>query len=90
MKEEIEEWLDKKLHEFMAQENRTPQISEKKWLDRYVYIEIHEILFVSFPSELYEWIVRLADNHGRYKLDQPIVWALELVCKIETSKDKIT
>ncbi len=61
-KKEIEEWLDKKIHEFATLENRTPQVFEKKWLERYVYTEIHRIFFASFPSELYEWIARFADN----------------------------
>jgi len=76
---EIEEWLDKKIHEFMTQENKTPSVSEKRWLDCYVYREIHEIFFASFPSELYEWIARLADNQGRCKLNQLIVWTPKLV-----------
>ena len=59
-------------------------------MDHYVYTKIHEILFTSFPSELYEWIVRLADSQGRYKLDQLIVWTLESVCRLEASEDKIT
>ena len=60
------------------------------WLDRYIYREIHEILFATFSSELYDWIARLVDNQGRYKLDQPIVWTLELVYRLETSEDKTT
>ena len=88
-KKKIEEWLDQKLHEFMAQENKTLQISEKRWLDHYIYMEIHEISFMSFSSELYDWIVSLADNQGRYKLDQPIVWTPELVRRLEASEDKI-
>jgi len=51
-----------KIHEFATQENRTLQVSEKRWLDRYVYAKIHEIFFASFLSELYEWITRLADS----------------------------
>lgn len=88
-KKEIEEWLDKKIHKFATQENRTLQVSDKKWLDRYVYMEIYEIFFTSFPFELYEWIVRLADNQGRCRHDQPILWTLELVRRLEGSEDKI-
>ena len=54
-----------------------------------MYTEIHEIFFASFPSELYEWIARLANSQGRCKLDQPIVWTMELVRRQEASKDKI-
>jgi len=55
-----------------------------------VYKEIHEIFFASFLFELYEWIARLADSQGWCKLDQPIVWTLELVRRVEALKDKIT
>jgi len=89
-KKEIEEWLDKKIHEFMAEENRNPRVSKEHSLDHYLYTEIHEIFCASFPSELYEWIVKLVDIHGRCRLDKPIVWTPKLVRRLEASKDKIT
>lgn len=52
-------------------------------------MEIHEIFFASFPSELYEWIAKLADSQGRCSLDKPIVWIPELVRRLEASVDKI-
>lgn len=88
-KKEIEYWLDQKLHEFVIQENKTPQISEKIWLDCFIYMKIHEIFFVTFYLELYGWIIRLADSQGRCKLDQLIVWTPELVCRLEAFEDKI-
>lgn len=51
-KKEIEKSLDKKVREFAVQEKRNARISEEKWLERYLYTEIHEILFASFQSEL--------------------------------------
>ena len=89
-KKEIAEWLDKKLHEFMTQENMNLRLTKEEWLDCYLYTEIHEIFFSSFPTELYEWIAKLADKRGRWKLDGPIVWTPELVRRLEASKDKIT
>lgn len=50
---------------------------------------IYEILFVTFPIELYEWIMKLANTVGRWKLEQPIVWTPELVRKLETIKDRL-
>lgn len=88
-KNEIEGWLDMRIHEFAVQENRNPQLSKEEWLDYYLYTEIHEIFFASFPTELYEWIAKLAHTQGRWKLDNPIVWTLELVRKLEPSKHKI-
>lgn len=86
---ETEEWLDQKIHKFVIQESRTLQLSEKRWLDRYVYTKIYKIFFASFPSELYDWIMRLADSQGRYKINQPIVWTPQLVHRLEASEDKI-
>ena len=88
-KKEIEGWLDRKIHEFIAQENRNPRVSKEQWLERYLYTEVHEIFFASFPSELYEWIVKLADSQGRCRLDKLILWTAELVHGLEASEDKI-
>jgi len=52
-------------------------------------MEIHETFFASFPIDLYEWITKLADSEGRWKLDNPIVWTLDLVHRLEASKDNI-
>jgi len=53
-------------------------------------MKIHEIFFTFFPTELYEWIAKLADNQGKWKLNSPILWTLELVRRLEASEDKIT
>ena len=72
-KKENGDWLDRNIHEFAAQENRNQRISKEQWLDQHLYTEIHESFFASFPTELYEWITKLADSQGRWKLDGPIV-----------------
>lgn len=53
-------------------------------------MEIHKIFFTSFPTELNEWIAKLADSQGRWKLDSPIVWTPNLVRRLEVLEDKIT
>ena len=62
---------------------------KEEWLERYLYMEIHETFFASFPFEMYEWIVNLADNQGRCRFDKPIVWILEVVPRLKALKDKI-
>ena len=42
-KKENEDWLDRKIREFIAQENKNPWLTKEQWLDRYLYTEIHEI-----------------------------------------------
>ena len=83
MKKEIEGWLDRKIHKFAMQENRNSWVSKEQWL------EIHEIFFAFFPSELYEWIVKLADSQGRCRLNKPIVWTPELVRRLKALEYKI-
>jgi len=64
-------------------------LTKEQWLNKYLYTEMHDIFFCSFPVELYEWIAKIADNQGRWRLDGPIVWTPELVQKLEASEDKI-
>ena len=81
--------MDRKIHEFVAQENRNPRLTKEQWLDRYLYIEIQEIFFCCFPIDLYEWIAKLENNQQRWKIDGPIMWTPELVQRLEASEDKI-
>lgn len=56
------------------------------------FLPVHRdprFFFTSFPTELYTWIAKLADSQGNWELDGPIVWTLELVCRLEASEDKI-
>lgn len=61
-KKDIKKWLYRKTHEFAAQENRNPRLSKEYWLNMYLYIEIHDIFFCTFPIELYEWLAKLKDS----------------------------
>lgn len=88
-KKEIEKWIDQKLHQFVAQENRNAHLSKEEWLNRYLYTEDHEIFFFSFPCELHQWLYKLQDIEGTWKLDNPIVWTLELVRHLEDSENNI-
>ena len=88
-KKGIEKWLDRKIHEFAAQENKNPCLSKEEWLNRYLYMKIHEIFFYTFPIELYEWLAKLKDIQGRWKLDNMIVWTPELVRWLEASENRI-
>lgn len=73
----------------MVQENIILCLSKEQWLDRYLYIEVHKIFFCTFLIELYEWISKLENEQGRWMLDSPIVWTLELVRRLEASEYKI-
>ena len=89
-KKEIGDWWDRKIHKSVAQENKNPRLKNEQWMDMYLYIEIHEFFFCSFPVELYQWITKLANSQGRWRLDGSIVSTSELVQRLEASEDKIT
>lgn len=87
-KKEIENQIDQKLHKFATQENRTLHLSEEQWLQRYLYTKEHEVFLSSFLCELYEWLAKLVDGQPTWKLDNPIVWTLELVKCMKESENK--
>jgi len=55
-KEEIGQWLDRKEIEFYVDKNKNLHISIEKWLQRYVFIDLHEIFFDDFSNILAECI----------------------------------
>ena len=46
--------------------------------------------FYFFPCELYNWMSRLLDGQGTWRLDDTILWTLEMVKFLEASKNNIT
>jgi len=61
-KKEIEKRLDRKIHKFVMQENRNPHLSKEYWFNRYMYTDIHETFFCTFPIELYKWLAKMTDS----------------------------
>lgn len=78
-KEEIESWVESKEKEFVEKENKNPRLSAEDWLQRYVFIDLHEVFFASFPTELHAWSSRLAKNKTSTHSDKPVEWTLELI-----------
>jgi hypothetical protein len=46
-------------------------MSDEKWMQRYVYTELHEIFFGEFLIILTEWLEILVENTGRYRTAVP-------------------
>jgi len=63
-KKETEKWIDQKLHEFAAKENKNLLLSKEEWLNIYLYTNEHKIFFCSFPCELHQWLSKLVDSKG--------------------------
>jgi NADH:ubiquinone oxidoreductase subunit len=71
---EIDAWFETKTKEFAKTENRNPNRDSEAWLQKYIYTDVHEVLFATIPSELHSWLARLADCSGHVQSDRPAQW----------------
>ena len=67
MKPEIQGWVDSKAFEFAREESEGSWLNPTKWLERYIYADIHEIFFCEFPVLLYEWLLNLATQRKKFQ-----------------------
>ena len=44
-KEELNQWVEPKERKFAKKENKSPGLSTKDWLQKYIFIDLHEIFF---------------------------------------------
>jgi hypothetical protein len=65
-------------------------MSENKWMQRHVYIDLHEIFFGEFPIILTEWLERLVEKTGRYKAAMLRNWTPELVRQLNIVSNPTT
>jgi len=69
-KSKIKGWLRTKEIEFAQKDNRNPRITPRKYMDKYMFTDLHEVFFCDFPHLLQEWILRLKDNHVTNRIRQ--------------------
>jgi hypothetical protein len=73
-REEIQDWLTAKEHEFSLRETQGLRVNVNQWKDRYLYTDMHEIFFVEFPCLLFEWIKRKTATNSPVWPLEPVVW----------------
>ena len=78
-KKEIQDWLETKETEFTEKENKNPRLSIEAWLDKYIFTDEHEVFFASLPSELHEWLSKLAETKCYTQSDKPAEWTPEAI-----------
>jgi hypothetical protein len=88
-KSEIKSWLRTKELNFSQKDNRHPRITPRKYLDKYMFIDLHEVFFYDFPHLLQEWILRLKDNHTTNRIRQ-LDWTPVKIKKIQQVNNKFT
>jgi hypothetical protein len=70
MKVEIESWLKTKEFEFAQKDIKNPKLTLDKYLEKYVFSDLHEVFFYDFMHVLLEWLLRLKDNHPTNQIRQ--------------------
>jgi hypothetical protein len=49
---------------------KTLKLTQRKYLDKYVLRDLHEVFFCDFPHVLHEWIKMLKENHPTNQIRQ--------------------
>ena len=62
-KEELNQWVESKEREFAIKENKNPRLSTEAWLQKHIFTDLHEIFFVTYAIQLYDWLAKLADKN---------------------------
>jgi hypothetical protein len=88
-KEEIESWLKTKELEFAQKDNRNLKLTPRKYLDKYVFSDLHEVFFCDFPHVLQEWILRLKYNHPTNRIRQ-LEWNYVEIVQLQQVDNKFT
>jgi hypothetical protein len=47
----------------VQKDNISPKLTPRKYLDKYVFSNLHEVFFYDFSHVLQEWILRLKYNN---------------------------
>jgi NADH:ubiquinone oxidoreductase subunit len=69
---EIDAWFEAKTKEFVEKENINPNHDSEAWLPKYIYTDVHEVFFATFPSKLHSWLARLVDSSRHVQSDKPV------------------
>ena len=85
---ELQDWLDRKILEFALQENKSTKLFDEQWVQKYIYTIVQEIFFFCFVYELQEWLSRLAEFHHCIKYDIVTEWTPELIQQVEKFDNK--
>ena len=63
--------MDAKELEFAQKESEGSRWISTEWLEWYIYLDIHEILFFEFPTLLYEWLSKLTTQKKIFQGEEP-------------------
>lgn len=59
-------------------------------MERYLYTDETDVFFFFLPEELHEWLPKLTDGQGTWRINDTIVWTPKVVRCLEASGSNIT
>jgi hypothetical protein len=89
MKAEIESWLKTKELEFAQKDIINPKVTPRKYLDKYIFSDLHEVFFCDLPHILKEWIKILKETHPTNQI-RKLEWNLEEIAQLQQVDNKFT
>jgi hypothetical protein len=82
-KTKIQKWIEDQKNDFAEAHNKNLNLSIEDWLGKYIFSDIHEILFGGIHQELYGWLDRLENTLFEIRSIPPVVWTSTLVKKVK-------
>jgi len=71
--------LEIKEQDFARQDNMNPRMSDRQWMERYVYTDLHENLFGEFQIILTKWLEILVEKTRIFRATTSRNWTPKLV-----------
>ena len=82
--------MDAKTLVFAQEKSAGTQFNTERWLDDYIYSDIHEIFFAEFPILLHEWLVGLASRRTNYQTREITEWSDQLAQEVTSVSNAIS
>jgi hypothetical protein len=68
--------------------DQEPDNQCQNWKHRYIYTNLHEVLFVEFPCLLYEWLKRKTTINTTLGVQEPLVWDQTIINRLKYMDNK--
>ena len=74
----------------LEKQKQNPNRDSEAWLQKYIYTDVHEVFFATFPSELHSWVERLVDSTGYVRSDRPVQWNQATVQRLKNTNNVVS
>ena len=82
--------MDAKTLVFAQEESAGTRLSVERWLDEYIYSDIHKIFFAEFPILLHELLVGLASRWANFQTRDISEWTDQLVQEVTSVSNSVS